>query len=217
MGPPRTRRRTTRSKRRSAAGSPLTTPSVRFGSTIPLPTTLVSSRASFSASLVPMWRKTKKLTMPTIASAITPASANRATAPPTVRSASSRRLIALTTPYTYPAPGQVQPLEQPRLQQATQEALGLRALRVGQDLFRLADLGDPPVVQEGDPVGDLAGEAHLVGRGQHRHPRLFQLADRRQHLADQLRVEGACDLVEQQRPRSPDQRPDDRHPLLLAT
>ena len=47
-------------------------------------------------------------------------------------------------------------------------------------------------------------------------PSRLQLADHLQHLADQLGVEGAGDLVEQQRPRPRGQRADDRHALLLA-
>jgi hypothetical protein len=51
---------------------------------------------------------------------------------------------------------------------------------------------------------------------QHRHALLLELADRGQHLADQLGVERAGDLVEQQRPRPRRERAGDRDPLLLA-
>ena len=71
-------------------------------------------------------------------------------------------------------------------------------------------------MQETDRVGDLAGEAHLVGRDQHRHALRLKVADRLEHLADQLGVERAGDLVEQHRPRAGRERARDRHPLLLA-
>ena len=57
-------------------------------------------------------------------------------------------------------------------------------------------------MEEADRVGDLAGEAHLVGGDQHRHPLRLEVADSCQDLADQLRVEGAGDLVEQQGARA---------------
>ena len=79
-----------------------------------------------------------------------------------------------------------------------------------------ATLDDPPIGQEADLVGHLAGEAHLVGGDQHRHSLLLELADDRQHLSDELGVQGAGDLVEQQRARAGHQRAGDRHPLLLA-
>ena len=43
-----------------------------------------------------------------------------------------------------------------------------------------------------------------------------ELADDVEHLGDELRVEGARDLVEEQEVRLHRQRPDDRDPLLLA-
>ena len=63
---------------------------------------------------------------------------------------------------------------------------------------------------------DVAGEAHLVGRDQHRHPARRELADHVEHLGDELRVERARHLVEEEEPRLHGQRAHDRHPLLLA-
>ena len=71
-------------------------------------------------------------------------------------------------------------------------------------------------MEEPDAVRDLAGEAHLVGREQHGHALGLQVANRGQHLADQLGVERARDLVEQHRPRPRGEGAGDRHPLLLA-
>ena len=54
-----------------------------------------------------------------------------------------------------------------------------------------------PCVEEAHAVGDLAGERHLVGRDQHRHPVALEIADDVEHLADELGVERRRDLVEQ--------------------
>ena len=77
-------------------------------------------------------------------------------------------------------------------------------------------LDDRPGVEEADPVGDLAREAHLVRRDDHRHAAGRQLADDVEDLGDELRVERARDLVEQQDVGLHRQRPDDRHSLLLT-
>jgi hypothetical protein len=55
-----------------------------------------------------------------------------------------------------------------------------------------------------------------VGGHQDRHALRGDLADHGQHLADQLRVQRAGDLVEQQHSRPHGQGPGDGHPLLLA-
>ena len=73
-----------------------------------------------------------------------------------------------------------------------------------------------PLVHEHDLVADLAGEAHLVGDDDHRHPLRGQLAHHVEDLLDQLGVEGARHLVEQHHVRVHGQGPRDRHPLLLA-
>jgi twitching motility protein PilT len=62
---------------------------------------------------------------------------------------------------------------------------------------RRALLDHDAVVHEHDPVGDLAGEAHLVGDHHHRHALLGEVAHDGEHLADQLGVEGGGGLVEQ--------------------
>ena len=77
-------------------------------------------------------------------------------------------------------------------------------------------LEDAPLVEEADAVRDVAGEAHLVRRDQHRHPAGRELADHVEHLGDELGVEGARHLVEQEEPRLHRERPHDRDPLLLA-
>jgi hypothetical protein len=42
------------------------------------------------------------------------------------------------------------------------ESARARLLGIGQHLARIADLDELPLVHEGDPVADLAGEAELV-------------------------------------------------------
>ena len=84
------------------------------------------------------------------------------------------------------------------------------------DLLRRALLDDHPLVHEDHLVGDVPGEAHLVGDHEHRHPLLRQLAHHVEHVLDQLRVEGAGDLVEEHQLRIHGQRPGDRDALLLT-
>ena len=79
-----------------------------------------------------------------------------------------------------------------------------------------ARLQDPARVEEADAVRDVPGEAHLVGRDEHRHAARRELADHVEDLGDELRVECAGDLVKQQEVGLHRERPDDRHPLLLA-
>ena len=87
---------------------------------------------------------------------------------------------------------------------------------LGEDLGRRPLLEDPARVEEADAVRDVAGEAHLVGRDDHRHAARRELADDVEHLGDELGVERGRDLVEQQEVRLHRERPHDRHPLLLA-
>ena len=107
-------------------------------------------------------------------------------------------------------------LQPPRLRDALEEAL--RASRAGraEDLLGRTFLQDLPGVQEADPAGDVAREAHLVGGDQHGHPAARQLPDDREHLRDELGVERARDLVEQEEPGLHRQRPHDGDSLLLA-
>ncbi len=68
---------------------------------------------------------------------------------------------------------------------------GPRAVRRGiaeEDLRRRL-LDDPPFRQEQDPVGDVAGEVHLVGDDEHGHAVGGKLAHDPQHLAHQFRIE----------------------------
>ena len=90
------------------------------------------------------------------------------------------------------------------------------SLRVVEHLLGRADLEQPALVQEADPVGDLAGEAHLVGGDQHRHALVLERPHRREHLADELGIERRGDLVEQHRPRPRGERARQRDALLLA-
>src|SRR6478609_7145014 len=73
---------------------------------------------------------------------------------------------------------------------APQELPGPLLAGFAEDLRGRALLEDPALVQEADRGGDVAGEGHLVGRDHHRHAGLGLGAHDRQHLADQLGVEG---------------------------
>jgi len=76
----------------------------------------------------------------------------------------------------------------------------------------------PAEVHELELVGDLAGQAHLVGDDDHRHALLRDHPHDVEHLADEFRVEGRAGLVEEHQLRlHRRQRPRDRDPLLLAT
>ena len=63
----------------------------------------------------------------------------------------------------------------------------------------------------------VAREAHLVRGDQHGHAVGLQLSHELEHVADQLRVEGARDLVQQEEPRPHGEGPQDGDPLLLAS
>ena len=64
-------------------------------------------------------------------------------------------------------------------------------------------------------VGDLPGEAHLVGDDDHRHARRCKLAHDGEDLADQLWVERRGRLVEEHELGLHRQGPRDGHALLL--
>ncbi len=63
------------------------------------------------------------------------------------------------------------------------------SLRVVEDLGGWPDLDDAASVQKGDPVGNLAGEPHLVGGHHHGHAGAAQLADQLHHPAYGFRIE----------------------------
>ena len=77
-------------------------------------------------------------------------------------------------------------------------------------------LDDPAVVEEDDQVGDLAGEADLVGDDDQRRAGPGEVLDDGEHLADQFRVERRRRFVEQDDAGLERERPGDRDPLLLA-
>ena len=70
-----------------------------------------------------------------------------------------------------------------------QELLGALLLRVAEDLGGRALLDDDAAVHEDDAAGDVAGELHLVGDDDHRHPLGGELAHHVEDLLDQLGVE----------------------------
>ena len=72
------------------------------------------------------------------------------------------------------------------------------------------------VFHEQHAVGNRQGEVHLVGDDQHRHAFAGQVADQREHVAHQFRVERRSGLVEQHDVRLHGQGAGDGHALLLA-
>src|SRR5215469_2008598 len=95
-------------------------------------------------------------------------------------------------------PGSASPwlLEALGLDDPAQEAAGALVLRVREKLGRRRVLDDRPLLEEADPVRDVAGEAHLVGSDDHGHAAPRELADQVEHLGDEFRVECARHLVE---------------------
>ena len=99
---------------------------------------------------------------------------------------------------------------------ALQELLRPLLARRAEELLRRALLEDPAGVEEAHAVGDVAGEAHLVRRDQHRHASRRELADHVENLRDELRVERARDLVQEEKLRLHREGARDRDALLLA-
>src|SRR5882724_13100282 len=62
-----------------------------------------------------------------------------------------------------------QPRAAPSHEHLVEESPQPLVARTAEDLLGRADLEDRALVQEDDAVGDLAREAHLVRRDQHRH------------------------------------------------
>src|SRR5208283_4793560 len=99
----------------------------------------------------------------------------------------------------------------------TKEAPRALLHRLVQYLAGRALFDDDPIIHEDDPVGDVAGKAHLMGDDDHCHSGFREAADHAEHLADQLGIERRCGLVEQHDPRRHRERPSDRDALLLTT
>src|SRR3989441_3471781 len=95
---------------------------------------------------------------------------------------------------------------------------GARALmgRVLEDRGGRALLHDGALVHEQDPVGGVAGKAHLVADHDHGHAAFAQGAHDLEHRAHQFRIERAGRLVEQHDPGLERNRARDGNPLLLA-
>ena len=71
-------------------------------------------------------------------------------------------------------------------------------------------------IHEDDVVGNVGGEAHLMGHDEYGHALLGQSAHRLEHLADQFGIERRGDLVEEHDARLHGERARDRGALLLA-
>ena len=93
------------------------------------------------------------------------------------------------------------------------DELAVQRAAPGQFLVRAA-VGDPAVVQDHDPVGQV--QRGPAVRDDQRGPAAHHLAQRGVDLRLQPRVDGRGGVVEDQQPRVGDQRPGQRHPLPLA-
>src|SRR5271170_49331 len=102
-----------------------------------------------------------------------------------------------------------------RIDDTPQEAAGTLVRRLAEELVGRRLLDDLTVGEEAHAAGDVASEAHLVRRDQHRHPAVGQFPDYVEHVGYEFRVKRARHLIEQHQPRPHGQRADDRDPLLL--
>ena len=85
-----------------------------------------------------------------------------------------------------------------------------------ENLSRRALLDDAALVEDDDPVGDAAGEIHLVRDDEHGHAFVGERLHDAQYLADRLRIERRGRLVEEHQRRLHGERAGDRDALLLA-
>ena len=93
-----------------------------------------------------------------------------------------------------PPPLQLGTLEAENVKETTRAIRG----RVREEFARRVDLDDAALVHEDDPVGDRAGEAHLVGDDEHGHAGASELENDVEDLAHHFRIEGGGDLVEEE-------------------
>ena len=93
--------------------------------------------------------------------------------------------------------------------------LGRRQQRL--ELGQGAVLDDPPVVQDGDPVGELLGLVEVLRGQQHRRAVRGQVAHRLPHLQARLGVQPRGRLVEEDHRRVADQAHRDVEPAAHAT
>ena len=81
-------------------------------------------------------------------------------------------------------------------QRLCKESLGLGAFGITEDFFGSSFLFDNAVCHEYYPVGNAAGKFHLVSNDDHGGIFRFKTLYNTQNLARELRVKGACGLVE---------------------
>ena len=92
----------------------------------------------------------------------------------------------------------------------------MRALRVVEDRLGRAGLHHTPLIHEDDLIGDAAGKAHLMRNDNHGHAALAEIGHQIEHTLDQLRVERARNLVEENDLRFHGERAGNGDTLLLA-
>ena len=88
-------------------------------------------------------------------------------------------------------------------------------VRRTEDLIRGTDFRHHALVEKCDPVGNVAGECHLMGDADHGHPLVRKHLQGIQHLSHQLRVQGGRNLVKQHDGGRHGKRAGNRHALLL--
>src|SRR4030095_1053979 len=126
---------------------------------------------------------------------------------------SRRRRAVLSAPGES---GRRESLDPPRLDYPRQDLARPLFAWLREELFGGPFLEDDAGVEKADLVGHIAGEAHLVRGDDHRHPDFGKAANEGEHLADELRIERARDLVEEQEVGLHGEGACDRDALLLS-
>src|SRR5690606_21338455 len=103
------------------------------------------------------------------------------------------------------------------MQDAMQEILRARMLRLVQYIARGALLYHHAAINEQHAVGDFARKTHFVSHHDHGHALFGKLAHHAQHISHQFGIEGGGRFVEQDRLGLHGQGARDRDALLLAT
>src|SRR5690606_16940626 len=103
------------------------------------------------------------------------------------------------------------------MQDAMQEILRARMLRLVQYIARGALLYHHAAINEQHAIGDFTRKTHFVSHHDHGHALFGKLAHHAQHISHQFGIEGGGRLVEQDRLGLHGQGARDRDALLLAT
>ena len=89
-------------------------------------------------------------------------------------------------------------------------------LRLGKHRFRRSAADDSPAAEQVNLVAAKRNQIHIVSRQQQGHPQAFpQLIQQAQNVADSLRVQTGCRLVQNHHFRFHDQHTGNCHPFFL--